>query len=210
MKKSQFFILLIILCFSLTSCIDYVQSVTYKNGKYEIYYKVTLSKVLFAMMDENPESVFEDFGDDMDLPENITLNPVDTDLEVGAEIIMSINPKTTDEKEKSFLPTVAGNKCFIPFLLGDNKSLAESLEDSEDDEGAEMAQAMLSSAKCRIMLSKKVLPDIETAYFEGQYGQNYSIPVFDYGECFCLEIPASILFDSMKYRTDRVVVIRKL
>lgn len=101
--QKLFFILLIILCFSFTSCIDYVQSITYKDGKYEIYYKVTLSKVLFAMMDENPESIFEDFGDDMDLPENITLNPVETDLEVGAEINMSINPKTTDEIEKSFL-----------------------------------------------------------------------------------------------------------
>lgn len=58
------------------------------------------------------------------------------------------------------------------FVLNYEQLLAESLEDSEDDEGAEMAQAMLSSAKCRIMLSKKVLPDIETAYFEGQYGQS--------------------------------------
>lgn len=73
MKKPLLFILLIA-CFTLTSCIDYVQSVTYTDGNYEIYYKVTLSKVLFAMMDADPESVFDGFDDDMNLPQNVVAN----------------------------------------------------------------------------------------------------------------------------------------
>ena len=54
-----------------------------------------------------------------------------------------------------------------------------------------------------------VLPSIETAYFEGKGSQNYSIPIFDYGDNFCLEIPFIILTQEGMYRTDRIVVIKK-
>ena len=76
-----------------------MQSITYKDGKYQMYYKVTLSKVLFALGDEDPEEIFESFDEDTleDLPENVDVKPVNTDLEVGAEFSLSIDPKTTDE-----------------------------------------------------------------------------------------------------------------
>lgn len=67
----------------------------------------------------------------------------------------------------------------------------------------------MSSAKCHILISKGVIPFIETAYFEGKGNQNYSIPVFDYGDDNCLEIPFIVLSQKGMYRTDRVVVIRK-
>ena len=119
MRKLLRLLPLLFILFLFTSCIDYVQSITYKDGKYQMYYKVTLSKVLFALGDEDPEEIFESFDEETleDLPENVDVKPVNTDLEVGAEFTLSIDPKTTDETEKSFLPTVAGNKCFIPFLL---------------------------------------------------------------------------------------------
>ena len=107
----------------------------------------------------------------------------------------------------SFLPTVAGKKCFIPFLLGQNDSISDSV--GSDSEGEEFAAAIMSSAKCRILLSKNLIPEIETAYFEGKGGQNFSIPVFDYGEANCLEIPFIILTQEGMYRTDRVVIIKK-
>ena len=58
-------------------------------------------------------------------------------------------------------------------------------------------------------IGKNILKNIETAYFEGKGNQNYSIPVFDYGDDYCLEIPVIILLQKGMYRTDRVVVIRK-
>ena len=55
-------LLLIALCF--TSCIDYVQTISYKDGKYEMYYKVTLSKMLLALAQQEKinslESLFPD------------------------------------------------------------------------------------------------------------------------------------------------------
>lgn len=206
--KSFLFLAIILLC--VTSCVDYVQSLTYKNGKYQMYYKITLSKVLFAMAEENPEELFKDLDKETleGLPKNVTVKPVNTDLEVGAEFILNINPKTNDPTEKSFLPTIAGAKCFIPFLLGQNDSISDSLN-SGSGEDEKITQAILSSAKCRILISKNIIASVENAYFEGKGGQNYAIPVFDYGESFCLEIPFIVLFEKGMYRTDRIVVLKE-
>lgn len=210
MRKLLRLLPLLLIPLLFTSCIDYVQSITYKDGKYQMYYKVTLSKVLFALGDEDPEEIFESFDEDTlkDLPENVDVKPVNTDLEVGAEFSLSIDPKTTDEIEKSFLPTVAGNKCFIPFLLGDKDSSIADAMKSDDNEAQGIAEAIMSSAKCRVMISKKVIPSIEIAYFEGRGSQNYSIPVFDYGESYCLEIPFIVLFESGMYKFDKIVILK--
>ena len=210
MRKLLHLLPLLLIPLLFTSCIDYVQSITYKDGKYQMYYKVTLSKVLFALGDEDPEEIFESFDEDTlkDLPENVDVKPVNTDLEVGAEFSLSIDPKTTDEIEKSFLPTVAGNKCFIPFLLGDKDSSIADAMKSDDNEAQGIAEAITSSAKCRVMISKKVIPSIEIAYFEGRGSQNYSIPLFDYGESYCLEIPFIVLFESGMYKFDKIVILK--
>ena len=210
MRKLLHLLPLLLIPLLFTSCIDYVQSITYKDGKYQMYYKVTLSKVLFALGDEDPEEIFESFDEDTlkDLPENVDVKPVNTDLEVGAEFSLSIDPKTTDEIEKSFLPTVAGNKCFIPFLLGDKDSSIADAMKSDDNDAQGIAEAIMSSAKCRVLISKKVIPSIEIAYFEGRGSQNYSIPVFDYGESYCLEIPFIVLFESGLYKFDKIVILK--
>lgn len=209
MKNILRFIFVLLICLFFTSCVDYVQSISYSNGKYKMYYKVTLSKVLFAMVDEDPEELFEDFDEEAltELPENVDVKPVNTDLEVGAEFTVLIDPHTTNDDEKLLLPKIAGNKCFIPFLLGDNKSISDSVK-SKDSEDEAFTEAFLSSSKCRVLISKNVLPSIETAYFEGKGSQNYSIPIFNYGDNYCLEIPFIILTQEGMYRTDRIVILR--
>ena len=209
MKNIIRLVSVLLICLFFTSCVDYVQSISYSNGKYKMYYKVTLSKVLFAMVDEDPEELFEDFDEEAltELPENVDVKPVNTDLEVGAEFTVFIDPHTTNDDEKLLLPKIAGNKCFIPFLLGDNKSISDSVK-SKDSEDEAFTEAFLSSSKCRVLISKNVLPSIETAYFEGKGSQSYSILIFDYGDNYCLEIPFIILTQEGMYRTDRIVVLR--
>ncbi len=209
MKNIIKLVSVLLICLFFTSCVDYVQSISYSNGKYKLYYKVTLSKVLFAMVDEDPEELFEDFDEEAltELPENVDVRPVNTDLEVGAEFTVLIDPHTNNDDEKILLPKIAGNKCFIPFLLGDNKSISDSVK-SKDSEDEAFTEAFLSSSKCRVLISKNVLPSIETAYFEGKGSQSYSIPIFDYGDNYCLEIPFIILTQEGMYRTDRIVVLR--
>ena len=211
MKKNLCLLLLLLIPLLFTSCIDYVQSITYKDGKYQIYYKITLSKLLFAMADDDPEEIFEYFDEESleDFPENVDVKPVNTDLEVGAEFLLLIDPKTTDETEKSFLPKLAGQKCYISFLFGrEDFSFADFMK-SDDSESQAISEAILSSAKCRVMVSKKIISSINNAYFEGRGGQNYSVAVFDYGESFCMEIPFIVLFESGMYKFDRIVVIRE-
>lgn len=193
----------------LISCLDSVQTVSYKDGAYHLYYKVTLSKVLFALGDEDPESIFDALNDDVfsDLPKHIKVNKVNTDLEVGAEFALTVKANSSNKTERSFLPTTVGNKCYIPFLLGTSAdSYTDSLKSDEDYES--LVEALLASAKCRVMVSKSVVPVVETAYFEGTGGQNCSVPVFDYGESWCMEIPFIVLFDTSMYRFDRLVVIK--
>jgi len=76
---------------------------------------LTQRELVFAMGGQDPEQMFNDFDKETmeDMPANAEVNPVNTDLEVGAEFTLHIDPKTTDETEKSFLPTVAGKKCFM-------------------------------------------------------------------------------------------------
>lgn len=209
MKKYILIIATVLLSFCLTSCVDYIQAVSFKNGKYQMYCKVTLSKLLFAMMNEDPEKIFDGFDDQAlgDLPENVVVKPVNTELEVGAEFSFNIDPHTADESEKSCLHTVQGSKCFIPFFIGQNKSIADSAS-SNNDEGEAFAKAIMSSDKCRVLIGKNIMPLIETAYFEGKGNQNYSIPVFDYGDDYCLEIPFIALCEEGMYRTDRIAVIK--
>lgn len=211
MKNKIKLLFLIAVSFVFMSCVDYVQTITYKNGSYQLYYKITLSKVLFELADEDPEEMFEEYDEEAleDLPENVYINRVNTDLEVGAEFSLSINPKTTDETEKALLPTVAGNKCYIPFLLGsDNNSMVDDFKSSDED-AEEITKGILSSAKCRVMIDKSVIPGIEAAYFEGRDGQNYAVAIFDYGNSYCIEIPFIVLFETGMYRFDRIVVIKK-
>ena len=208
--KSAIFVLVALCALLFTSCIDYVQTVSYKGGAYQMYYKITLSKVLFAMGGEDPSEIFGEFdeGAFSNLPKDAFVNRVDTDLEVGAEFSFSIKANTKDANEKAFLPTVAGNKCYIPFLLGQEDANFADAFASNDEESAAIAQAMLSSAKCRVLISKGMLSGIDSAYFEGRGGQNYSIALFDYGEAYCLEIPFIVMLQDM-YRFDRIVAIKK-
>lgn len=195
---------------SFMSCVDYVQSIGYKNGKYQLYYKITLSKMVLAMAGEDSEAFFQEMNmDGADLPPGAVFRKVDTDLEAGIELSGEINPKTADEDDKKMLPVSVGNRMYLPFLPGREGVMPGDLSDiteSDDDMTSAMAKAMLSSAKCRILLSKKMLPAVGAVYFEGLEGQGCPLPVYDYGETFCIEIPLILLTEKDKYKFDRVVV----
>ena len=211
MKKIIKFLFLLALSFIFMSCVDYVQVISYKNEAYQFYYKITLSKALFELADSNSEEMFDEFDKEAlkYLPSNVYAKQINTDLEVGAEFSVRVNPRTTDSTEKALLPTVAGNKCFIPFLLGNkNNKMVDGFK-SENDEEETITKGILSSAKCRVMIDKSVLPAIGAAYFEGRSGQKLNLDIFDYGNTFCIEIPFIVLLESYMYRFERIVVIKK-
>jgi hypothetical protein len=208
MKNRFKIILLIFLPLIFVSCMDYVQSISYKDGKYHLYYKITVSKVMLAMANQKPDDLFGDFDQVQsdELPKSIRVKKVDTDLEAGYEFYLEVNPKTADEKEKQFLLKKKDNKYFVPFLLGQNERNLSGPGKSQYDE---MSDAILSSAKCRILISKKIIPSVKEAYFEGINSDDYSIPFFDYGDEYCIEIPFIVVLKDYLYKTNRVVIIKK-
>ena len=210
MKNLIRLFIIIFLTLFLTSCVDYVQSISYKDGKYHLYYKMTLSKALFELGDNEPEDLFDDFNEGVikKLPKKLMYNSVDTELETGAEFFLDIDPKSKNKSELDLLPKVSGNKCFIPFLLGNNDAILDSFS-TDDSDGQAFTDAVLSSAKCRVLIGKNLIPLIETAYFEAVRGGNYSIPVYDYGDSYCLEISFIVLLQKGMYRADRIIVIKK-
>lgn len=215
--KSSLLILLtcLILPLVFTSCIDYVQAISYKDGKYHMYYKITMSKVIYAMSGNDSDQLFkEDFEKPIEgMPANTEIGRVDTDQDIGVEFKFHIDPKTAGEAEKKLLPKVAGEKFFIPLFLGEKEN---PIEDSMKSEGSEseskkydeMTKAFLSTAKCKVIISKKIIPEIKSACFEGRDDEDYSIPVFDYGEIYCMEIPFIVLSEKNKYKLDKIIIFR--
>lgn len=195
--------------FILTSCIDYIQSINFEKGKYQIYYKITLSKVLFAMADSDPSEIFEEIADysSFGFPKNVFAKKVDNELEVGVEFSILIDPKTKDETEKSLLPIVLNDEIYIPFLLGKNNEFTSEFQDSNDESNA-IAAAFLSSAKCRILISKNLVSSISSAFFRNENGETLDIPFYDYGSTFCIELPFITTFYG-ESNTISSIIIKK-
>lgn len=210
MKRKLFSVVLSIFCLVfLASCLDYVQSISYKDGEYHNYYKITVSKILMEMAEEDVDDYILELQNmaDSSFPAFVSVKPVNTDLEVGVEIAFSINLRGATEEERVFLPAKTGNKYFIPFVLGNEFTDFDDF-DSTDYESEAIAMAMLSTAKCRVMLGKNIVPSISIAYFAGTGGKNFSIPVFDYGTAYCLEIPFTILFENSMYDFEKIIVLK--
>lgn len=185
----------------LTSCVDIIKAYSYKDGKYTVYAKVTLSKVMFqlAQMDANAW-VDELLSNDTD---NVAQR-IETDAEAGAQWRKVISAKTRDSEEKKMLPTVSGNRVFIPLFDEDIPSLP-----ADDSDEGKLALAFLSSVKCRVLVSKNIVPSVDKVYIEGNGGQDYAVAFFDYGECWGFELPLITLFNNPQYNFKRIVVISK-
>ncbi len=205
--KKIFFFSLILTSVLLTSCVDYVQSVSLKNGKYELYYKLTLSKILLALAETDPNLYLDEITKDFSSIEK-GFKTVNTDTEIGFELAVSVDKNTKDKEEKELIPTVQKNKILIPFLPSQAFESAGLSPFSDDfDDSLEITQAILSSAKARVLIGKEIAPEIETAYFEGKGGKSYSIPVYNYGNSFCLEIPFGVLLEERMYDFSNIVII---
>lgn len=203
-------------CASLTSCIDYTECITFKDGCYHFYQKIALSKTLLALINEDADKYFEkNFGpiEESDSHGGEKIENVNTELEIGREWKFSISAKTNDAKEKKFLPTVSKNKVFIPFMTGDEENLAswrDTLDElkSSDEDTQQAMIAFLSASKCRVVVGKNIIPRIEAAFFEGKGGQDYAIAFFDWGESYCFEIPFVVLLNDGKYKFDKMTILR--
>lgn len=208
--KKFYTIFIVAFVFLFTSCFDYVQSISYEDGEYRLYYKVAFSRVFLEMSEIDSSDLIEEFEpeDIVAMGPNFKINPVETDLESGIEFSVTVDSKTNDPEQKKLLPSTSGSKYYIPFAVGEETdSFSDEFNFSSSEEDM-IALALLSSVKCRVLVSKKIVPQVEVAYFEGRGGQHYSIPVYDYGDNFCFEVPVLLFAEDDKYRFDRIVVLK--
>ncbi len=208
MKRKILLVFVLLICFCLTSCLDYVQTISYQNGKYHFYYKFTVSKLLMELADEDVDDFIENINTEFisAMPNYFSVKPVNTELEAGVEIAFDINPSVATDEQKQLLPKRAGNKYYLPFLIANEISDLDDFSSLDsDDQG--IAMAMMSTAKFRIMVSKNIVPSIDIAYFKGIGNENVFIPSFDYGNSYCLEIPYMVLFETSMYNFEQIVII---
>ena len=197
----------------LTSCIDYVQSVSFDGESIYGYTRVTLSKTMTEWMDEEGDASINDYlGDELDdLPYDMDYNLVDTDLEEGFEFSFVIDNNDIPDEMEDYIPLFDKkmNRYEVPFLLGGSYTpeLEESIKSEEDEMSEAMVMLMLSSVKCKVMIDKNIIGDFKYAYFEGvEEGTYYDIPYFDYGNGYCFEIPFIYLTSNLPYDFTRFYI----
>ena len=188
--------------FLFTSCIDYVQTITFGEKGYDCYFKLTISRAMLEMAEEDPTSVFEDFEEmTQGLPRGATISKVDNDVDVGYEFRFTIDGFTNPEDAKLFYPYLSDDEAeiYLPFILGQNAEAFSSIEQEEDIETQTIMAGYMATTKCRVMVSKTIIPEIEGAYFYGNTFEDgfLDVPCYDYGDNWCLEIPL-IYFSARK------------
>lgn len=213
MKKRLWVVVLCVFALvGLTSCLDSVQAISYNDGQYYWYMKLSLSKALLEMTGEDADAFWEevdnaDFGE---FPDFVSVKPVETDMEVGVEVSAYLDPNSKDEDIQLILPRKIGNEYHVAFFVG-FMDIFNSGDFSDSDE-IEMTQMMLASAKCRVMVGKNIIPHAEGAYIaawdDSWYGEDYKMPVYDYGDSYCVEIPWAILLESDQYDLSQVIFVK--
>lgn len=184
------FLSLIMVSFFFSSCIDFVETIGVDDGNYQIYTKMTFSKTMFAYAGVDADILVKELSEEI-INDGISFIPVNATSEIGVQINASILPESEDKLDLALMPRISGNTYVIPFIMGDAAPAMQDKIKDEDENSVQMINMMLSTAKCRIFISKNVIPYAKAAYFDGT--EKVLIDLFDFGEQYCLEIPFSLL-----------------
>ncbi len=196
----RFFVLmtsvLMVLC--LTSCFEFVQSISLEGESYHIKRQISFSKYFLAMIfaaEESSEETFslEDFELQFDrLAESMQGESFHTPSESGIISTMIINKDTQNEEELASLPRKDGTKFIIPLI-----DMTETAEKAQTDWDSLMAAyILLSTAEYQLTLEKEIVPHISYAYLiEQNSNEQYLVSVMDNGKNYLIEIPVMPLFE---------------
>ena len=213
MRKLKLFSILLLSSFFLfTSCVDYVQSISFDGENYNGYMRVTFSKGLLAVAEIDPEEELLTEEDIVNFPGDFKISEVSTEMEKGISLRFSENKNNLSYEQQKFIPIYDPtlDLYYIPFFLGEGENqeeIQESIENEEDELTNGMTALMLSTTKCKIMIDKNVIPVINNVYFEGKDTEiDYKLSYFDYGNGYCIEIPFLLLVDDFPYDLTHIIV----
>jgi len=210
MKKNIYLIMTLLFPFFLTSCVDAFHYVGLENGNVEITVKYSIQKMLIEMAasfgeEEVDYSEFTDMGDEMfDELSRIEaqITPIDTELEIGAEISFS-GPL------KSVIEYIGDDAPYFPMKTGNIYQIRIPCLGSEDDEEDEAAAAFMASAKYKLLIdlsgdlnkTRNIRFSIKDESIEMEEWESFfSVEIFNH--IAYIEIPMILLMSS----TDDIIV----
>ena len=193
--------------FFLTSCLDAIQHITLnRNGDIEISFMLTVSKALFAMGGEGG-SVEESFSEDIIDPEELkTLIPraknvetrlIDSDVDYGYLFKFTVPQDYQPDGDTPMVPRISWDN--IEILLGmpmEQPGAEETVEPGPTDEMDEMGEAIFSSAKYKIQISKKLLQRSERAFIKTESGEITNLDLIDLGDTYLVNLPMLMVMNS--------------
>ena len=187
---------LMVLC--LTSCFEFVQSISLEGESYHIKRQISFSKYFLAMIMSGKSAPsdalsLKEFEAEFDnLAETMGAESFHTPSESGIISTMTINRDTQLEEELASLPHKDGTKFIIPLI-----DMTETAEKAQTDwNSLSMAYMFLTTAEYQLTLEKEIVPHISYAYLiEQNSNEQYFVDVADDGKNYLIEIPVMPLFE---------------
>ena len=182
-----------ILVFS--SCFDVVQAVSKEGDDYRFYFKLTISNAILAFTGENVDTIFGDieFGD---IEPGVSARKIVTEVDSGVELSAKISKNETDPDLLKLVPIekVDSVIIYLPYANDISESVNET-DSKMSGEAETIAKLMLSTAKLRFLISKDILQAAKRAYFKTIDDGIKEVPIFNYGNDFCVEVPMLLFTD---------------
>ncbi len=195
------------LSFALSSCLDAIEYITIdKNRDIQISFMITVSKSLFAMGGEG-ESVEETFEKDILNPDeisglipgakNVETHLIDSDVDYGYLFVFTLPRNYQPADDVPMTPRINWDSMEI-LLTMPNTEKEEKADTAQTNEIDEMAEAIFSSAKYKIQISKKVLEYSSKAYVKSADGEIINVDLVDLGDAYLVNLPLLMVMTSEK------------
>jgi len=194
----------ILLAVMLTSCLDAIEYITLdENDDIKISFMITISKSLFEMGGEGA-SVEETFADEVLDPEKITemipgakkveARLLNSDVDYGYLFTFSLPREYQPAADTPMAPLFTESGIEILLSISDNESKSssgsvKSKKKKAEEPMDEMGAAIFSSAKYKLQISKKLLPQASKAYIETITGVRTSVELIDLDDNYLVNLP---------------------
>ena len=209
MKKALLIAICIIAAFSLSSCLDALQHITVNNkGDIELSFILTISKGLFAMSGGGKSGSLEEaFTEDVIDPDelsamipqatNVEARLIDSDIDYGYHFRFTIPRDFQPADNTPMVPRIGWDS--IEILLGlpaEKEETAQETETGPSDEMDEMGEAIFSSAKYKVQISKKLLESAGKAYVRTESGEITKVDLVDLGDTYLVNLPILMMMEN--------------
>lgn len=187
MKRMFFLFLVFISAMLFTSCIDSMQSVSFKDGQYEVTARFTMSKDTLQSLQSLAELSDEGYSNDWnemfesvasDFPRDGRTMKIDTETDFGVQYTARANKTSYEFRE------------YIPKRYANAMTL--ELESNSSEEIGEWKE-FLSGYKHRIYIAKNILKELKTVQITDEDFSGKNLAFYDIGEMWCIEVPWSVL-----------------